>query len=113
MECKEAQGLITKYISGNINDKELEQVLEHVGGCKECYEELEINYTIFTALMQLEDTPQDFDEYDMNSMFLKELNTSKKYILRKRTYRHIRNIIYMVLGAAAILAAIIQLWLWL
>lgn len=110
MECKEVQKLVTKYISKEIEDKELAQFLEHIETCKECYEELEINYTIFSALMQLDDIPNA--SYDMNAMLLEELKASKKYMIRKRAFDSFKKAIYVIAIVAVIIVAIIQIRLW-
>lgn len=110
MECKEVQKLVTKYISGDINEKELAKFLEHIETCKECYEELEINYTIFAALMQLDDNPNG--SYDMNAMFLEELKASKKYMIRKRAFDSVKNVLYAVAMVALMVIVMIQIRLW-
>ena len=44
MDCKKAQSLVTAYIMRKLNDKDLEDFLEHVDSCEECYEERNILY---------------------------------------------------------------------
>ena len=54
MDCKKAQSLVTSYITRKLNDKDLEEFLEHVNTCDECYEELEIYYTVHYTLERLD-----------------------------------------------------------
>ena len=54
MDCKKAQSLVTSYITRKLNDKELEEFLEHIDTCDECYEELEIYYTVHYTLARLD-----------------------------------------------------------
>ncbi|KAB1439940.1 zf-HC2 domain-containing protein [Candidatus Galacturonibacter soehngenii] len=110
MECKEVQKLITKYIAKDMNDKELEHFLNHIENCKECYEELEINYTIYAALMQLDDNPGA--SYDMSAMLLEQLKASKKYIIRKKAFEQFKNALYTAAMVALIIVVIIQIRLW-
>ena len=46
MKCMEFQKLIPDIINGIVPDEMLEEVLEHVETCSECYDELEINYIL-------------------------------------------------------------------
>ena len=54
MDCKKAQSLVTAYIMRKLNDKDLEDFLEHVDSCEECYEELEIYYTVHYTIARLD-----------------------------------------------------------
>ncbi|MCI8514914.1 MAG: zf-HC2 domain-containing protein [Lachnospiraceae bacterium] len=54
MDCKRAQALVPRYIRQEIDGEEMEAFLGHVKHCGECYEELEIYYTIDTALKELD-----------------------------------------------------------
>ena len=55
MDCKKAQSLVTAYIMRKLNDKDLEDFLEHVDSCEECYEELEIYYTVHYTIARLDE----------------------------------------------------------
>ena len=41
MKCEEALTKIEAYINHTLNGRELEEFLEHVTSCQECYDELE------------------------------------------------------------------------
>lgn len=110
MECKEVQKLITKYVAKDMNEKELELFLDHIETCKECYEELEINYTIYAALMQLDDNPGA--SYDMSAMLLEQLKASRRFIIRKKAFDRFKNALYAVAMVALIIVVIIQVRLW-
>ena len=53
MTCKEAEQMVMPYINKELTDKELSALLSHIHTCQDCYEELEIYYTIYTCLAQL------------------------------------------------------------
>lgn len=110
MDCKEVQKLVTKYIDKDMTEKELAMFLEHIEHCKECYEELEINYTIYLALMQLDDDLGA--SYDINAMLLEELKSSKKYIVRKRAFDSFKNALYIVSMVVLIIVVMIRIRLW-
>ena len=59
MDCKKAQSLVTAYIMRKLNDKDLEDFLEHVDSCEECYEELEIYYTVHYTIARLDEDEAD------------------------------------------------------
>lgn len=110
MECKEVQNIIPKYIDGSISDEELEEFLLHIANCKECYEELEITYTIKEALQQLDDNPEV--SFNIGSMLKKDICLAKKYIRRKKKLHSVLSGIYVTTELALILVTIIQLCVW-
>ena len=44
MKCEEALTKIEAYIDHTLSGRELEEFLEHVKSCRECYDELETYY---------------------------------------------------------------------
>lgn len=46
MKCMEFQKLIPDIINETVSDDRLEDVISHVESCKDCYDELEINYIL-------------------------------------------------------------------
>ena len=49
MDCREAQSLVTAYIKRQLDEKKTEEFIGHITHCEECYEELEIYFTIHFA----------------------------------------------------------------
>lgn len=47
--------MIVPFINDELPVKELELFLDHVAGCQNCMEELEIYYTLLTAMRQLDE----------------------------------------------------------
>ncbi|MGN1085149.1 MAG: anti-sigma factor family protein [Lachnospiraceae bacterium] len=68
MDCKRAQELIAPFINGQLNTEETEAFLEHMETCKECREELEVSYSLMTAMKQLDEGTDLSDNYiaDLN-----------------------------------------------
>ena len=99
MDCKKAQSLVTAYIMRKLNDKDLEDFLEHVDSCEECYEELEIYYTVHYTIARLDEDEAD-QVYNVKKALQNRLEESRFYIWRTKVSR-IYRMGLMVLAAAA------------
>ena len=44
MKCEETLSKIDGYINNNLNYREMEDFLEHIKNCPDCYDELETYY---------------------------------------------------------------------
>lgn len=96
MECKQALGLIVAFINEQINDEEeMKAFLEHVETCAECREELEVTYSLMTAMRQLD------EDTDLSDDYIADLNhkIEECYLegLRKKRSRKRRRIVLAVL----------------
>ena len=83
MDCKKAQSLVTAYIMRKLNDKDLEDFLEHVDSCEECYEELEIYYTVHYTIARLDEDEAD-QVYNVKKALQNRLEESRFYIWRTK-----------------------------
>ena len=54
MDCRETQANFQRFIDYDLNPEETEQFISHIRGCDSCMKELELYYTMFTSLWQLE-----------------------------------------------------------
>ena len=63
MDCKEVCRRVPDYLEKNLTPEETEQFLNHVNSCSECYEELELYYTLNKGLRLL-----DSDEFQVGNM---------------------------------------------
>ncbi len=97
MTCKEAEQMVMPYINDELTDKELSSFLEHIGTCASCYEELEIYYTLYAGLAQLD---SDSDNFDMHNLLPDALHASQMHIRGKK----ILNIYYVLSQTLAMLA---------
>lgn len=79
MDCKKAQSLVTAYIMRKLNDKDLEDFLEHVDSCEECYEELEIYYTVHYTIARLDEDEAD-QVYNVKKALQNRLEESRFYM---------------------------------
>lgn len=85
MDHKLCESLIDDYIEDKLSGKQLEEFLKHATSCPKCYNELSINYSLISALRQIDegdDMSQDFDV---------ELEDKiNKYYMKKRQARSLR-----------------------
>ena len=98
MTCKEAEQMIMPYINDELDDKELGSFLEHVENCASCYEELEIYYTLYAGLAQLDDEEEGMQ--DMHNLLPDDLLASH---MRTRGIK-LLNIYYVLSQTLAMLA---------
>lgn len=79
MNCEECEKLINDYICNTLDEGKTDAFVKHVLGCQECLEELRINYSVITALDQMDRGAELSEDYDA------ELNEKiVKYIMRKK-----------------------------
>lgn len=68
MDCKRVQELIAPFVNDTIRLEDTKEFLAHIETCKECREELEVSYSIMTAMKQLD------ADVDMSDNYIKELD---------------------------------------
>lgn len=110
MNCKTAQSMITAYIQHNLPDKQLEEFVEHISGCHECREELEIYFTIHFALQRLDEDKNI--SYNIKKMLEDDLEATEHKVKRRKYFRIFH---YGVMFAAELVLALIlitQIELW-
>lgn len=79
MNCEECEKLINDYICNKLDDDKTDAFIKHILGCQNCLEELRINYSIITALAQMDRGAELSEDYDA------ELNEKiVKYMMRKK-----------------------------
>lgn len=61
LTCREAERLVMPYINDQLTEEEMEEFLKHIHTCPDCREELEIYYTVFHGLRQLDEDEGDYD----------------------------------------------------
>ncbi len=111
MDCKKAQSLVTSYITRKLNDKELEEFLEHIDTCDECYEELEIYYTVHYTLARL-DKDETGQVYNVKKALQNRLEESRFYVWRTKVSRIYRMGIMMLAEMLLVLILMAQVDLW-
>lgn len=103
LKCRDLQMMISDFIEKRLTDQQLEIFLEHITGCQECYDELEVYYMITIGLRQLDedhtgtlDLKRNLREFIEEQR--RELYQRKRTEARRKQFR---------LGLSVCLAAII------
>lgn len=104
MTCKEAEQMVMPYINKELTDKELSAFLSHIHTCRDCYEELEIYYTIYTGLAQLEEGGED---QNLHGLLEESLRLSELQI-RGRKIFNVYYVLSQILAMAALTVIIIM-----
>ena len=104
MTCKEVEQMIMPYINDELTDKQLGPFLEHINACKSCYEELEIYYTIYAGLSQLDG---ENEGRDMHNILQEALHASEQRV-RGRVFFNLYYLASQVLAMAALVAIIVM-----
>lgn len=68
MECKRAMELMTQFINEQLDAEDVQAFLDHIDSCPECREELEVTYSLMTAMKQLD------GDTDLSDNYIEELN---------------------------------------
>ena len=76
MKCEEALTKIEAYIDHTLSGRELEEFLEHVKSCRECYDELETYYIISVGMRYLEE--ENLESYNIPKMLQEDLHTRER-----------------------------------
>ncbi len=104
MNCLEAQSKIMAFIENKLPDDELREFIKHVRSCKNCYEELDIYYTLIVGMKQLDES--DNVSMDFRDALNNKLDEEKN---RLTTVKRIANSTFIVV-IAAIVAGLIWLY---
>ncbi len=54
MNCRQCESRISAYISGQMPMEEMQEFLDHVNHCPDCYDDLETTYTVIQGIRQLD-----------------------------------------------------------
>ena len=83
MDCAQAKALVNDYIEGTLSDQVCIEFLEHVKGCRECFDELETLFIVDYALQYLDEADSD-QSYDMKKLLKDDMEENEKRIFRTR-----------------------------
>lgn len=105
MNCKETQKYIDDFIKDKLDEEVIDEFIDHISSCKECKEELQIQYLVTEGIQRLEksatlDIQRELEE--------KIEQTKAKRIFQKRMNRCLWGMgIFLVIILAAILVNVI------
>lgn len=108
VECRETERLVQRYIKGELDGKKLRDFLEHIRSCQDCYEELEIYYTITEGLQHLESG----SSVDVKKDLSKSLRLSEQKVRIEQHFFIYRILIETLAMIALFLVLIFQINYW-
>lgn len=97
MDCREFGSLTKDFIFDDIKDKRvIKEYLEHARECRECYDELEVTYSMYRSLGDImgPDGKDDSADYIME---LKEINNYYDDLFSKEKRNKIINIVVIII----------------
>ncbi len=97
MDCKTAQEKIMPYIRWELDDREMEEFIEHIRECKTCSEELEVYYTIYYALEKLEDD-EGQGSFDIRKLLEKDLEMAQQRIRNHQIVHFYQKLFLTIMG---------------
>ncbi len=100
MNCIQTQSMITPFINDELNIKELEQFLDHVFTCPDCMEEVEIYYTLLTAMKQLDEDKNLSGDFK-NELRRKLEDAQERVFHAKYTYYRKKAILIITMAVIA------------
>lgn len=106
MDCRTFESKIPAYIAGQLNMEEMQEFLEHMDGCSECYDELEITYSVMQGIRQLDSEDGDTEAKDLELSLEKSLYFSQDRVQKWTT----RRVIKYALNTAAFWSVLVTLW---
>lgn len=109
MTCREAESLVIPFIHYELDDETAEEFLEHIDGCADCREELEIYYTVEEGIRQLDD---EIGTSNIKGEMEADLRESRQWLYSIRIFNGIRYAAdtLAVLGVAVMLILQLRLW---
>ncbi len=109
LTCKEAEKMVMPYIDNQLSETELEAFVQHVEQCTSCKEELEIYYTVFLGLRQLE---SGTGMYDVAGALEESLETSAFLIRATRLRKVISYAVGTLLTVGVLTTLMLQIRIW-
>ena len=111
MTCKEAESLVMPYIRHEIDIQEMEDFLEHIDGCENCREELEIYYMVEEGIRQL-DSDTDTDRYNIKGDMEADIITSRQQIYRVHLLSALRYAADTLIAMSLVVMFLLQMRIW-
>lgn len=110
MTCQQAEKMVVPYINNELSVAELQDFLEHIEGCENCREELEIYYMVDVGLKKLD---EEQGTYDIVGDLKRRLAESRRIIGHFTTFEIGKYAVQTLMGMALTVTVLLQLRLWL
>lgn len=110
MDCREAQKLIKDYIYGRLPDEKKEEFVNHIRSCRDCYEELDIYYTVEVGLNGLRD--DHLTDLDLKGRLEQELKDLETQVQQYKMNTFFRYALLTLSYLAVTVTFLLQLRIW-
>ncbi len=109
MTCREAESLVLPFIHGELDDETAADFLEHIDGCADCREELEIYYTVEAGIRQLD---ENIGSSNIKGDLEEDLRSCRQHLYHVRLVHMARYAAdtLIVLGLATMFLLQMRLW---
>lgn len=104
MDCRTFESKIPAYIAGQLKIEEMQEFLDHAKSCRECYDELEITYSVMQGIREL-DSEDGLTENPSVS-----LNSSLFFAEDRVHRRTMGRVVKYALSTAAFWSILCTLW---
>ena len=74
-----SQQMVRAYLNGYLSDRELEDFLNHVQTCPDCFDELEVYFSIYRTLNDVDEK----GDYNFKKKLRRKLEGSRAYLRRR------------------------------
>ena len=111
MTCKEAESLVMDYIRHDMDVQTMEEFLEHIDGCENCQEELEIYYTVEAGIRQL-DADTDTGRYNIKGDMEADIMASRQHIYNMRFLSVLRYAANTLIVMSLVVMLLLQARIW-
>ncbi|MGI6006180.1 MAG: anti-sigma factor family protein [Ruminococcus sp.] len=101
MDCQKAQARMKAYLDGSISDNDLEDFVDHIKNCPECYGDLEIYYVMEMAQKYLKDESKD-ESYNICQLLENDMQSKLDRMHRRRRLRKILFFSFIVIAGLII-----------
>ncbi len=109
MTCREAESLVIPFIHDELDDETAADFLEHIDGCADCREELEIYYTVEAGIRQLD---ENIGSSNIKGDMEEDLQNCRQHLYHVRLLHMARYAAdtLIVLGVATMFLLQLRLW---
>lgn len=108
MDCREAEKCISPYIEHSLDWDRQREFLQHIRGCQDCLEELELHYMLEVGL----DEKDLHNEYDLIGGLEEELENAENEMQLRNRLQVVNAVLTTLAVVGIILCMGIQLSLW-
>ena len=98
--CAQARRLVVPFIKNELSPSQLEEFIFHVDNCPECREELDIYYTFYESMNQLEQG--NYQEYDFKRRLDDKIQDAHRKLYIQIVIRYIQRALLILTGAILI-----------